>query len=446
MVAAATMPVRCSFVVALVCGAAAICGLFWVGPPGRSWISGEVLGQGDIRRIGQSLSAFVLPPMGSPLRVAGERAGPRSVVMKDVPPSSQWDTEVSRWSLQSSWETPFTVVSSLQLVEGIEPPGHADLAVLTGNVTSYVEALKKEGAVVVADFEGEMPGHGGELVTAAFLPTGAVDRDTLKWLPAEGKPVERGLLLDLRCGLGVKVLKEIMESTQITKLIWGADMDLQSLMHQKYPMMFLDVHPRQVVDVQLAFSEPNFRLGMSKMLERIPARFVEGLPSKGQIAFDEFHSRNRRAMALPLSRIHAAYAMDDLHRIEAILRSKPPPGGSYQRARDMTDVTVRQTREDPFGLKSLRTDMEWFKNKRGVGMLSMAVRIKRHILAMRARGGQVQQDNFVAGAEAAVDAALDHAEVRIPEDLSFSDFDVYGYDDYDDYDSNVGRDYHDYDD
>mmetsp|Transcript_84747 Transcript_84747/g.240380 ORF Transcript_84747/g.240380 Transcript_84747/m.240380 type:complete len:375 (+) Transcript_84747:80-1204(+) len=70
-------------VVALACGAAVACGLLLLGPPRRSWGSGAVLGRDDIRWIGQSLSAFVLPPVGSSRFVTEKRAGPRSIVMQD---------------------------------------------------------------------------------------------------------------------------------------------------------------------------------------------------------------------------------------------------------------------------------------------------------------------------------------------------------------------------
>ena len=34
--------------------------------------------------------------------------------------------------------------------------------------------------MLIMDYEGEMLGHGGEMVTAALLPTHTVDRDTLR--------------------------------------------------------------------------------------------------------------------------------------------------------------------------------------------------------------------------------------------------------------------------
>ena len=48
-------------------------------------------------------------------------------------------------------------------------------------------------------------------------------------------------------------------------------------MFQKRPHP-LEVEPSSVIDIQLAFSEPNRRLGMQRMLETVPGQFIEGLP------------------------------------------------------------------------------------------------------------------------------------------------------------------------
>jgi len=343
---------------------------------------------------------------------------------------AEWPPEFR--SLRSSSGTLFAVVSSLQLVEGVEAPGEEQLDRLMRAVMFYVEVLEKQGAVIIADFEGEMPGHGGELVTAAFLPTNAVDKATLKWEP-RGMPRTPGLLVDMRCRLGVKVAKKIMESTRLTKLIWGASADFQALMHQDSPVP-LGMRPRETVDVQLAFSEPRRRLGMATMLERVPARFVEGLPAKDQIDFDAIYSRNRRALPLPLSRTTAAYAMDDLHRIEAILRSQAPPYGTYFFAACLTRETAEATRRDPLGAGSLQSKIARFRNRAeaisegktqlGVRQLAAAVRVKRHILSSRAKGVEAQQggffaSSFLAAAEREVDALLKRNGVKVPADLSF---------------------------
>jgi len=320
----------------------------------------------------------------------------------------------------SSVDHPFLVVSEGQLVAGVRAPEKAELELVSMLAAKYVEAADAAGTAMIADFEGEMPGHGGELVTAAFLATALVDSSSLAQRPeAAARPDTLGLLIDLHSRPGVALLEQIMRSKGIVKLIWGADADLQSLMYQEMPVP-LKAEPASVVDIQLAFSEPNRRLGMQRMLESVPPHFLAGLPNKAQIDFDAFHSLNRRAMPVPLSRHDAAYAMDDLHRIGAILHSQPPPGGSYESARRATEQILKATRADPQGLKSLASELQWFEKRRGVKKLVKAVEIKRHILAIRARLAGAAEPGFVQSAEQRVDAELGRASVRIPADLSFS--------------------------
>lgn len=320
----------------------------------------------------------------------------------------------------SSVDHPFLVVSDGQLVTGVRTPEQAELDLVSMLAAKYVEASDAAGTAMIADFEGEMPGHGGELVTAAFLATALVDSGRLAQPPeAAARPDMLGLLIDLRSRPGAALLEQIMRSRGIVKLIWGADADLQSLMYQDVPVP-LRAEPASVVDVQLAFSGPNRRLGMQRMLESVPPRLLAGLPNKAQIDFDAFHSRNRRAMPVPLSRRDAAYAMDDLHRIDAILHSMAPSGGSYAGARRATEQILEATRADPFGLNSLVSELQWFEKKWGVKKLAKAVGIKRQILAIRAKLAGSAEPSWVSSAEQRVDAELSRARVRIPADLSFS--------------------------
>eukprot|EP00438_Fugacium_kawagutii_P025933 Skav202352 [mRNA] locus=scaffold2638:310766:317503:- [translate_table: standard] len=70
--------------------------------------------------------------------------------------------------------------------------------------------------------------------------------------------------------------------------------------------------------VQVAFDD-QVRIGMAQMLESVPAEIQGDLPTKqAQIDWDAFHFENRRALELPLSPQKALYAVDDLHRIEAM--------------------------------------------------------------------------------------------------------------------------------
>lgn len=267
---------------------------------------------------------------------------------------------------------------------------------------------------MVIDYEGEMPGHGGELVTAAFLETKAVTTDGNPASVNLNEPTTLGFLIDLRCSTGVAILKKVMGSIGITKLIWGADLDLQSLMYQRMPLP-LEVDPVSVIDVQLGFSDRHHRLGMQRMLQRVPEKFTRGLPDKEQIDFASFHSRNQRSMPLPLSARNAAYAVDDIHRIQAILMSQTPESGSYKAAKSLTDKIVEETRADPYGLQCLQSELQYFHRKWGIKKTAGAVEIKRRILAIPVE----LRDKSVQQAEQQVDAVLSLAGVPIPEDLSF---------------------------
>ncbi|CAE8619449.1 unnamed protein product [Polarella glacialis] len=206
---------------------------------------------------------------------------------------------VKDFLILSSLKTSFLVVSSCQLVAGTRAPSEEELCLQKDTVMSFIDKWERDRVMMISDFEGEMPGHGGELVTAAFLPTIAVDKDNLACLPQVGQqPAALGLLVDLRSSLGVLVLKRVMESKAITKLIWGADADLQSLIFQALPAP-LNVQPETVIDIQLAYSEPTRRLGMQRMLESVPANLVRGLPCKEQIDFDNFHSPQYARHASP---------------------------------------------------------------------------------------------------------------------------------------------------
>ena len=129
-----------------------------------------------------------------------------------------------------------------------------------------------------------------------------------------------------------------MESPRITKLIWGADGDLISLRHQA---SLKSIRASSVIDVQLGFSQPSRRLGMARMLESVPPRMMQGLPMKDhQINYDP-RARNMRCLRLPMNDRLACYSMDDLHRIEAILRTQTPPLGlGYARAKRIHDRRV----------------------------------------------------------------------------------------------------------
>lgn len=167
-----------------------------------------------------------------------------------------------------------------------------------------------------------------------------------------------------------------MESTRLTKIMWGADGDLYSLMHQKQPMP-LEMQPREIIDVQLAFSEPGRRVAMKRMLEKCRC----SLPDKDQIDFDTPHSRNQRSMPLPLSANSAVYSVDDLHRIAVILQQHRVPHWDLTKAKSMT--ILQQIANDQHGLKALSEEWVWFCKKRGLKKQVAAVKLQRHIHASR---------------------------------------------------------------
>ncbi|CAK0895116.1 unnamed protein product, partial [Prorocentrum cordatum] len=183
------------------------------------------------------------------------------------------------------------------------------------------------------------------------LQQGAVDGLTLA--PAHAADGTRGhwelgLLVHLEGEGRIGLLRRIMESARIVKVMWGVRGDCESLLYQHWPVQ-LAVTPEAIVDAKAAF----LGLGMGKMLAHVPPEHLEGLPQKEQIDFDSAHAANREALPLPLGLTAARYAVDDLHRIEAILLHKLPRSGSYAEARSATDSLLAALRGDPCGLESL---------------------------------------------------------------------------------------------
>jgi len=330
---------------------------------------------------------------------------------------------LERHVMRSTLGCPFIVVSSGQLVEAVPPPSSpAQVRRLVATVQQLVNGYEADRTVLVADFEGEMLGYGGELITAAFVPTPSVEPGTLRKLETDEDVFARyGLLLDMRCDEGINLVRQIMESFRITKLIWGADSDISSLRFQAFPRE-VSVKPHHVVDVQLAFSTPSWRLGLARALAQVPSEITKALPDKKGIDFDGPHSKNRRALVLPLGEQEARYAADDLHRVEAVLRSLKPEGGTYQPAKAVTDQVAANLAADPAGLQKLERDLNWFKGLVGMKREKRAVEIARHVTAVRARKVQLlpQQEQFLTTALERVQPTLQDAGIVIPPDLSFA--------------------------
>lgn len=329
---------------------------------------------------------------------------------------------MSPFIASSSVRCPFLVISQQGLIDGFRAPTAGELSTLLQLLVAYAHGCEAEGSFLLADFEGEMLGHCGELSTAAVLATPVLDK-ILRPVPFQRKHFPLGLLVDLRSSACIDAFRPLMESPKITKLMWGADADFESLMHQEIPIQ-LKIVPQGVLDIQLAYSTGDRRLGMARMLERLPSNLVSALPDKKQIDWHAYHSQNRRALHLPMSVMEATYAMDDLHRIEAILVTQKPKESSYQAARRNTEEVLADVKADPCGWKSLERNESFYHKSLGVRKLSCAVRLVRHSMALRWREKHGLVDLGDKKEKAAqiqkwAASELANAGVVIPEDLSF---------------------------
>jgi len=325
--------------------------------------------------------------------------------------------------LRSSLNCPFLVLSQIQLVKEIPAPTPEEFQRLKHLVTSFVGACNQRNAVLLADFEGEMPGHGGEISIAQLQLTEVLDPQNL--MPRRVNPQQcfqaPGLLIDLRCYDCIDVIQEVMGSDRIWKLLWGANGDCQCLMYQQRPV-HIGVDPKKLIDAQVAFDD-RVRIGMAQMLESVPAEIQTGLPTKkAQIDWDLFHCENRRALELPLSRQKALYAVDDLHRIEAILGTKQPISGSYQSALLRSQQMLADLRRDPYGVETLQQDLVWLEKLDGRKKMVKAVIIARHCnsLALRCAPLTADQTTLVGRARVWVNEILKTQNLQVP-DLSFQD-------------------------
>jgi len=329
---------------------------------------------------------------------------------------------MSSFITYSSVRCPFLVISQAGLIEGIRAPSASELSTLLQLLVAYAQGCEAARSFLLADFEGEMLGYCGELSTAAVLATPVLDQ-LLRPVSLQRTHFPLGLLLDLRSRACIDAFRPLMESPKIMKVMWGADADFESLIHQEIPI-HLKIEPQAVTDIQLAFSSGDRRLGMARMLERLPSNLVAALPDKKQIDWHAFHSQNRRALHLPMSIMEATYAMDDLHRIEAILATQRPKESSYEAARQTTEEVLAEVKADPCGWKSLERNESFYYKSLGVRKLSCAVRLVRHSMALswREKHGLIDLGDKKEKAmqiQKRAASELANAGVVIPEDLSF---------------------------
>jgi len=333
--------------------------------------------------------------------------------------------------LRSSLGCPFLVLSENQLVDSVPAPSVEAFQRLKRLVKGFIDTCELLGAVLLVDFEGEMPGHGGEVSIAQLQFSQVLDSKTL--CPRRLHPLQRfqtpGFLIDLRSSTGVEIIRQVMGSYTLLKILWGAQGDCQCLMYQLRPC-YIGVYPINTLDAQVAFDERNL-IGMGKMLQTVPAETKAGLPVKEeQINWDAAHCENKRALALPLSRESALYAVDDLHRIEAILGTKLPPSGSYVSALAHTTNMLLGLRQDPCGLATLQQDLIWLEKRDGTKKMVKAVQIARHCISIQQRFAYAGHgttlecypdiQNSVQTALARANEVLQTHSVQVALDLSFN--------------------------
>lgn len=323
--------------------------------------------------------------------------------------------------IKSSVGAPFLVLSDQQLVQSLPAPTASEWDKVLGLGSDLIQQWEASRAMLVADFEGEFTGFEGELVTAAFRQTFTLDKSGLR--PLSGSKSEQssaGVLADMRCPGAAALVKRVMESPAITKIIWGADGDLTALSYTPASQPF-GIFAANVVDAQLGFSTDKKRLGMAKMLERVPEAEVSRMSKRDAINFEASHSRHCRALAFPLSSNNALYAMDDLHRLDLILRTQRPPSGSYTEARNQTEAFVCRLRQTPKEVSFERVKQleVAFQRKTGVQKLVHAVRIKRHVLALRILGLDVLLIEGGVNFVQQVDQVLAEGGVAVPDNLVF---------------------------
>jgi hypothetical protein len=335
----------------------------------------------------------------------------------------------------SSLGHPFIVISEGGFVDGV--PGIAvgggarDTDEVAAAARLFVQSFHSgaapcggseggAGAAVLADFEGEMPGWGGELRCAQFMLTTAVSGTTRD--PRSTRTAVPGLLLDLGTGLGVELCRQVMEEAALAKLIWGADGDLTSLRHQGG---LGTIRSKCVIDVQLGYSTEGRRLGMERMLNTVPGSFLSGLPSKGGHITFGARRQNRRCLRWPLSRALACYAMDDLHRIEAILLSQEPTTGDFRGAQVTTATVIASIETPADAVREVEKKLSYYHRKSGEGKAINAVEFARRIKHIeQVFGADARLDKGLrtrlANVLRVVAPVLATTSVIIPEDLAFA--------------------------
>lgn len=284
--------------------------------------------------------------------------------------------------------------------------------------------------IVYCDFEGEMLGPGGVLTLATFMHED------------ENRP---GVLIDMTCAKSASMTKMILECKHLQKVGWGLELsDLPCLMHAHDT--FERILPVNLVDIQLLFSTSvKKRLGLQKamnILRRLHPEHMQPFPNKDCIPWDKFYSKNRGLFKYPLSDNNIQYAANDVVIIALVTyfsddiwryityywkHNQPLPNLWYDIIH-MSQKVQQTVNEDIYHYRWFcdqwkelkRTNKTWNYQRH----TAQAVKLKRYIMSMHK---QYKNTNKISPSHLSemkqcaqeVDALLEHANVTIPEDLSF---------------------------
>lgn len=229
---------------------------------------------------------------------------------------------------------------------------------LAPDLEKYMKRCEDQKLALLMDFEGEMPGHSGELYFAQLRATKVLEWADPGCITRQSEANQwqvPGLLLDMASPANLDLIKRVLANEKILKVSWGSRNDLESLIHHT-PLLghavvreLLDVV--NLLDAQISFSiNEKCLVSLSNMISLVNQEFVIEAPS-----WDHFHKRNERANRRPFSMSFLEYGAMNLLQLEVILASKSP-GWSYPHAFRKTGELIRQVKEDKFGLGTLLQD------------------------------------------------------------------------------------------
>jgi hypothetical protein len=423
--------------------------------------------------------------------------------MRALPFTSPYPYPFASQIVYSSRGVAFYVLSEKTMVAGIQPPPTpSTLAELVAHCASlYLGGVPHAETVeddendendenkenidpnvplppvpdVWVDFEGEMLGYSGEMVSAQFLLRSGSGSDSGSGSGSDSDSTPTpaptpGLLVDMTSPTCIALAKRILECGSLRKIGWGIESDVASLMHQHTPVR-LDIHPTNMVDAQLctrfsASAARWHRKSLARALRDVsPRELLKGLPRKdGCIEWDACYARHTRAMPFPLTPEQCGYAIDDLHRIELVvthssssrssrhtnrlsLSPHPISEEMWAAAARLSETVTDAIRTDMHGMDWLNCQITTYetgmrKSHPIVKMLSRAVAMQRHhihLLRLLRRDDDHDDDTSPAAASAAPlmlspsdtatlqswhDSFADFLQlhgVHIPENLSFSE-------------------------